>query len=277
MWQQMLRESKLDNVIMLLLGDAIAKGELPYHKNWLTWDWYFPAKPTIDVGRESEANIEEINAGLNTGANVVSESGQGDIEEVIIQRGHEVGMMIDAAQDEAKQRGLDWEQVYALMIPPPRGRGQGGGMPAAAGIAADKVAAQNGDKPGATDEGVEIDGSNGKGDGRSIKRFEIPGDFLTRFGGGDGGYRQGTKLATRLARVLAIEDDTIFLREAEKVVNGVVEEPEPQPAEVPPPQPQVINLNVEKAAAPARKSFIIKRADGTVIEGELYQSHTTEE
>jgi thioredoxin reductase len=176
MWQEMLRESKLDNVIMLLLGDAIAKGDLPYHPNWLTWDWYFPAKPTIDVGRESEANIEEINAGLNTGANVVSESGQGDIEEVIIQRGHEVGMMIDAAQDEAKQRGLPWEQVYALMIPPPRGRGQGGGMPAAASVAADKVASQNPDKEGASDEGVEIDGGNGNGSGKGVRRFRFNDD-----------------------------------------------------------------------------------------------------
>jgi hypothetical protein len=219
MWQQMLREMKLDDVIMLLLGDAITKGELPYHPNWLTWDWYFPAKPTIDVGRESEANIEEINAGLNTGANVVSESGQGDVEDVITQRSHEIGMMIDAAQEIAKERNLPWEQVYALMIPPPRGRGQGGGMPAAAGIAADKVAAQNGDKPGASDDGVEIDGGNGNGNGnsKSSSRFRMNedgsitvfyrpdqargaagtpegGQFIPEGGGNNGG---GTAVATQ--------------------------------------------------------------------------------
>ena len=225
MWQQMLRESKLDNVVMLLLGDAIAKGDLPYHENWLTWDWYFPAKPTIDVGRESEANIEEIQAGLNTGANVVSESGQGDIEDVIIQRGHEVGMMIDAAQEEAKERGLDWEQVYALMIPPPKGRGGGGGggMAGAAGVAGDKVAGQNPDKKGASDEGVEIDGGNGNGNGSgkgrssrfrmnddgSITIFYRPdqargeagtpegGQFVPEGGGAGGGEGGGTAVATQ--------------------------------------------------------------------------------
>jgi hypothetical protein len=212
MWQDMLREAKLDNVIMLLLGDGIAKKEIPYHPNWLTWDWFFPAKPTIDVGRESEANIEEMQACVNTGANVVAESGQGDVEDVIIQRGHEVGMMIDAAQDEAKKRGLDWEQVYALMVPPPRGRGQAGGMPAAAGIAADKVAAQNPDKAGATDDGVEIGGSNGKNGGgdKEGARFRANPDGTwtqlyrpdqdrddhgrwTDEGGGNGGTATATK------------------------------------------------------------------------------------
>src|SRR6516162_3432266 len=61
-WQEILREQKLDPVVMLLLGDAIAKGELPYHENWLQWQWFFPPKPTIDAGYDSQANIQEIEA-----------------------------------------------------------------------------------------------------------------------------------------------------------------------------------------------------------------------
>ena len=66
-WQEMLREQKLDQVVMLILGEAIARGDLPYHPNWLQWSWFFPAKPTIDVGRESEADINEVNAVLYDG------------------------------------------------------------------------------------------------------------------------------------------------------------------------------------------------------------------
>ena len=170
-WQEMLREQKLDPVIMLLLGDAIAKGDLPYHPKWLKWDWFFPAKPTIDVGRESSANIEEINAGINTGARIAADSGDGDIEEIITQRSHEVEMAIEAAQKIAEKQGIQWQEVYALMIPPPRGSGRAG-MAASANMAAG-MANQNPDQPGATDNGVDLDGDDGEnGDGTNEFRLK---------------------------------------------------------------------------------------------------------
>src|SRR5215472_1547596 len=163
-WQEMLREQKLDQVVMLMLGDAIAKGDLPYHKNWLRWEWFFPAKPTIDVGRESQANIEELEAGINTGANIVAENGLGDIHEVITQRSKEIEMMIEAAQDVAERLNLPWEQVYAMMIPPPRQSGRGGGLAASAGAAGALVGRSMGrgaEEAGATSGGVALDGENG--------------------------------------------------------------------------------------------------------------------
>lgn len=151
-WQEMLREQKLDQIIMLLLGEAIARGELPYHPNWLNWNWFFPAKPTIDVGRESDADINEVDAVLNTGAMVVADGGRGDIQDIITQRGHEVEMMIEAAQDVAKKKGLDWKEVYALMV-----INKGGGAAQSAQVAAAKVDnGKNGDKPGATDNPVDL-------------------------------------------------------------------------------------------------------------------------
>ena len=167
-WQEMLREQKLDPVVMLLLGDAIAKGELPYHKNWLKWEWFFPAKPTIDVGRESQADIEELEACINTGANIAALGGRGDIGEVIEQRSKEIHMMILACQDVGKQIGIPWDQVYALMVPPPRGRGTGGGM-----VGASKVAGMvSGDgERGATSDGVSLNGDGEDGDGKS--RFRL--------------------------------------------------------------------------------------------------------
>jgi capsid protein len=67
MWQLLLLEQKLDPVTTLLLGNAIANHELPYHPQWQRWQWFFPPKGTIDVGRESQANIQEIDANINTG------------------------------------------------------------------------------------------------------------------------------------------------------------------------------------------------------------------
>jgi hypothetical protein len=153
-WQEMIREQKLDPIIILLLGDAIAKGELPYHPNWLSWDWFFPAKPTIDVGRESQANIEEIQAGLNTRAKVAAEANLGDIEDITAQLGHETQEQIEQAQAVAKSigEGVTWQQVYPLMFPQRKGGGGMMGQP---------PNGSNGEN-GATDNGVSLDEGAGQ-------------------------------------------------------------------------------------------------------------------
>jgi adenylylsulfate kinase-like enzyme len=158
-----------------LLGNAIANGDLPYHENWLQWDWFFPAKPTIDVGRESEANIEEINSGVNTGANVVAEAGLGDIQDVITQRSHEIEMMIEASQQVAERIGLPWQQVYQLMIPPPRGKGGGGGGPPGAGGGG--FGNGNRDQAGASDDGVSLNG-DGERQEYSLKKNDSDSCFV---------------------------------------------------------------------------------------------------
>ncbi len=154
-WQSMLAEQKLDPVIMLLLGEAIAKKELPYHPNWMQWAWFFPAKPTIDAGRESDANIEEIGAGVNTGANVVAEAGLGDVDDVITQNSHETEAKIEAAQDVAKRLKLDWQDVYLKMYPPKAGS-RGGSPMQQATAAGDKVKKNGKDAPGATDDPEDL-------------------------------------------------------------------------------------------------------------------------
>lgn len=157
-WQVMLAEQKLDPVIMLLLGDGIAKGEIPYHPRWLQWNWFFPAKPTIDVGRESQADIEEMGAGVNTGAIVVAEAGRGDVAEIITQNQHETEQKIEAAMEAAKRLKIaDWQQVYALMYPPLGGRHRTGLMGVANQAAQQVDEGSNLDKPGATDGGVSLD------------------------------------------------------------------------------------------------------------------------
>jgi adenylate kinase family enzyme len=167
-WQEMLREQKLDQVIMVILGNAIAKGELPYHPKWQQWDWFFPAKPTIDVGRESEANIEEVGATMNTRAKVVADAGLGDVTDVITQGAHETEEMIEAAMEVGKRLNVPWEQVYAFMNPPPRGRGST--MQAALNAGQQVKDNTNRDQAGATDEGVDLndEGGNGNGEGNNF-------------------------------------------------------------------------------------------------------------
>jgi len=123
MWRQALTENKLDPVALLVLGNGIANKEVPYHPLWMRWQWFFPAKSTIDVGRESDANINEINAGINTGARVCAEDGQ-DIDEIQEQRGREIEGMIEVAQEvsanlTSEGDPIDWREVYQMMCPRP--------------------------------------------------------------------------------------------------------------------------------------------------------------
>lgn len=99
----------------LILMEGISNGDIPFHPRWNKHDWLFPAHPTIDVGRESSANINENLAALNTGANIAAESGE-DIEEIHEQIGIETESLMSVAMATAKRLKLeDWREVYQAM------------------------------------------------------------------------------------------------------------------------------------------------------------------
>jgi capsid protein/predicted ABC-type ATPase len=172
-WQELLKEAKLDPAIGLILGNGIANGDIPYHANWQKWRWQFPAKSTIDAGRESTSNIEEIAAGINTGARVASDDGL-NINEIHEQLGLETETKIqkamevaDALTKEAKEP-INWREVYNYMFPP---RMQGaigaGASPATAGGL--PVGGGAKDTKGVTTDGVAIDGKGGTPGGNGHK------------------------------------------------------------------------------------------------------------
>jgi len=162
MWQTLLLEQKLNPITMLLLGNAIANGELPYHPLWQRWQWFFPAKGTIDVGRESQANIQEIAANINTGARVAAEDGQ-DINEIQFQRGVETEQIISVAMETAKRLSdkmgepIDWREVYSIMSPATKGKGAGAGGAPFAGMGGGEAVTQSRDGEGVTDDGVDME------------------------------------------------------------------------------------------------------------------------
>jgi capsid protein len=165
-WQELLRESFLDPVAMLLLGDGITKDEIQYHPNWLQGQWFFPPRVTIDVGRETTAGISEINAMLNSGAAYAAENSQ-DISEIAIQRGHETQEAIEIAQQIAGELKLDWREVYSLMkVGVSRGTALVDAAKAKLG-----GADQNTDQPGATSEGTQFDENDDGSNGSTPKNY----------------------------------------------------------------------------------------------------------
>jgi capsid protein len=80
-WKEGLREDFLDVVSTLLLMDGIQDGDIAPHPLAFNGVWQFPAHPTIDVGRESSADINERQALLKSGAMIAGEYGE-DIDDI---------------------------------------------------------------------------------------------------------------------------------------------------------------------------------------------------
>lgn len=193
MWQWMLQENKLDPVAGLILGNGIAIGDIPFHPLWNKWRWQFPAKSTIDASRDSQSNIEEIAAGINTGARVCADDNM-DVDEVQDQLGREqqtkLELAIQIAQKLTKQTGepIDWREVYNYMFPPRKGTAVPGLTAPTPGAMGSAVPGTPGGKSGKpTTDGVEIDApqkqsGNGKSQngkrGRPVRlRFQDNGEL----------------------------------------------------------------------------------------------------
>lgn len=87
-----------------------------------------PAHPTVDVGRESRANVSEFEAGLKSFSEIVSEQGKNPREEV--------ERMANDAQlkiDTAKRRNIPLEFLMPKLTPAAAGGGKGQGAAGASG------------------------------------------------------------------------------------------------------------------------------------------------
>lgn len=95
-WETILEDKAIDRLKNLALADGIQRGEIPATKAWMKGKWMFPAHPTIDVGRESKANLDENRQGAKSLADIYSEQGK-DSEEELRQIAKEQKLIKDLA------------------------------------------------------------------------------------------------------------------------------------------------------------------------------------
>lgn len=99
-------ESRLLNrVCGWVTAKSIKEGRLPFHPEWYVYGWQRPSHPSIDVGRESSANINEHRRGLMTGSEVAAERGK-DIYDVIDQKGREAKYAMKVAERNGVPLGM---------------------------------------------------------------------------------------------------------------------------------------------------------------------------
>jgi lambda family phage portal protein len=97
-WRRLLESQFLDRIKNIILLDAQSRGLLPESEYLLDGRWCWPAKVSIDYGREANADIALWKAGLKTAGQIYSEMGE-DYEEAFRARAKEAAMIVDLASE----------------------------------------------------------------------------------------------------------------------------------------------------------------------------------
>jgi lambda family phage portal protein len=105
--------SGLNRVWRHVIGSDIQTGFTPELKNApAKWDcvrWQPPRRSSVDIGRDSNALINELRSGIRTYRDALGEQG-GDWREILTQRANEAQFI----QELATLRGIEPEQIVAL-------------------------------------------------------------------------------------------------------------------------------------------------------------------
>ena len=72
LWQDLLVEKALDKIKNVAITAAVARGDLPANRNIFKGVWRFPRHASIDLGRESVADVAEVNNGLKSQSTVLA-------------------------------------------------------------------------------------------------------------------------------------------------------------------------------------------------------------
>lgn len=99
---------------------AINNGELSAypgqdHGGFLKWEFTKPAKISIDLGRDANAQIEAWRAGFRNQATILEEQGR-DLETVLFERAREIGRRKQIAAEVSSEMGVEIEDVEMSMI-----------------------------------------------------------------------------------------------------------------------------------------------------------------
>jgi len=97
-WRGLLESQFLNRIKNIVILDAVAKGFIQDSEYVLDGRWSWPAKVSIDYGREASADISLWKAGLKTAGQIYSDAGE-DYEEAIRARAKEASMIKELGQE----------------------------------------------------------------------------------------------------------------------------------------------------------------------------------
>lgn len=100
-----------------VIGDAIARGELPAVNNWYRCNFQFPQKITIDAGRESAQEREDVGKALMTRREHFGNRGRDWMRETD-QYFKEVDYIAMKSNEIATKYGIDANTIFTSLITP---------------------------------------------------------------------------------------------------------------------------------------------------------------
>lgn len=110
-----LEQRVIDPTVAWVITHGMDTGRLPFNPEWYFYRAARPSHPTVDVGRESSANLSELNAGVRTEEQICSEQGL-DSYDVRTARAGEVQHRIDLARAlVSKNPEMQFQQALAMM------------------------------------------------------------------------------------------------------------------------------------------------------------------
>jgi capsid protein len=115
-WQSVITDRLLQPIVSRWILDGVAEGEIDSKAGarMFDGDFQFPPRITIDVGRESQAGISEIQAGLGTRAEWWDEEGKDAAQQMEIIR-DEALTIIQNAQKMAEMTGFPVERCLDML------------------------------------------------------------------------------------------------------------------------------------------------------------------
>jgi capsid protein len=112
--QKSVIEPRINRVVRAVILRGMAEGRLATREDYKVGQWQFPAMPTIDVGRDSAAGINEVRAGLLSKADWFAESGK-DVEQEEQEIATEATALIERAKAIAEETGFPVERVVDML------------------------------------------------------------------------------------------------------------------------------------------------------------------
>jgi hypothetical protein len=192
-WRGLLEGKFLDRIKNIILLDAAARGLIPDSEFLLDGRWCWPAKVSIDYGREANADINLWKAGLKTAGQIYSDMGE-DYEEALRARAKESAMIVSLANE----MDIPAEYISDSIIP----------IQAAAPIAAPIVQEEPQLEPIQTEQAKQVDLSDENKPSKGMVEEALKG-LKWREEYNRGGTEVGVARARDISNGKNLSDDTV--------------------------------------------------------------------
>jgi len=192
-WRGLLEGKFLDRIKNIILLDAAARGLIPDSEYLLDGRWCWPAKVSIDYGREANADINLWKAGLKTAGQIYSDMGE-DYEEALRARAKESAMIVSLANE----MDIPAEYISDSIIP----------IQAAAPIAAPVVKEEPQPEPIQTEQAKQVDLADENKPSKGMVEEALKG-LKWREEHNRGGTAVGVARARDISNGKNLSDDTV--------------------------------------------------------------------